>query len=143
MKKLLIYPTTIIFLAMLLFSCKKDDDNSTPSPTITSTISQGNWRISYFNDSGNDETSHFTGYSFQFNSNGNLTATKGSDIKNGTWSNGGDDSQSKLVINMGSTPPFDDLNEDWHVTSQSSTSIKLEHVSGGNGGTDILHFEKI
>ncbi|MBP6334523.1 MAG: hypothetical protein KA444_03550 [Bacteroidia bacterium] len=110
---------------------------------MNSTLPQGQWKITYFNDSGNDETAHFTGYSFQFNSNGTVTATKGSTIVNGTWSDGNDNSTPKLVLNFGTTVKFDELNEDWHITQQSSTMIKLEHVSGGNGGTDLLYFEKI
>ena len=38
--------------------------------------------------------------------------------------------------------PFEDLNDDWDFISQSSTKIELIDVSGGNGGTDYLTFEK-
>ncbi len=144
MKKLLSYSTFLLLILVLGTACSQNDDNSpTPSSAINSTLPQGQWKITYFNDSGNDETAHFTGYSFQFNSNGTVTATKGSTIVNGTWSDGNDNSTPKLVLNFGTTVKFDELNEDWHITQQSSTMIKLEHVSGGNGGTDLLYFEKI
>lgn len=146
MKKLLYNATFILLVLILATSCSRNDDNSpTPSSSnsVSTTLPQGEWKITYFNDSGTDETSHFTGYSFQFNSNGNVVATKGSNNVNGTWSDGNDNSTPKLVLNFGATVPFDDLNEDWHITQQNSTMIKLEHVSGGNGGTDTLYFEKI
>ncbi|MEZ4988540.1 MAG: hypothetical protein R2795_26535 [Saprospiraceae bacterium] len=38
---------------------------------------------------------------------------------------------------------FEELNEDWEIISQSDTRIELVHVSGGNGGTDYLTFERI
>jgi len=142
MKIILSCLSIILILVVTTTSCKKDNDNS-PSNNLNSTMVSGSWRITYFNDSGNDETSHFTGYSFQFNSNNSVVAVNGSSNINGTWSTGNDNSTSKLVLSFGNTPPFDDLNEDWHVTMQNSTLIKLQHVSGGNGGTDLLYFEKI
>ena len=37
---------------------------------------------------------------------------------------------------------FEDLNDDWDIISQSSSKIELIDISGGNGGTDYLTFEK-
>jgi hypothetical protein len=37
---------------------------------------------------------------------------------------------------------FEDLNDDWDIISRSSTKIELIDISGGNGGTDYLTFEK-
>ena len=49
----------------------------------------------------------------------------------------------KLNIKLGTSSAFEELNDDWHVIQQSGTLLKLEDVSGGNGGTDDLSFEKI
>ncbi len=143
MKKIFHYSLVLILFSLLTTSCKKNDDTSpSSSSSVSASLPQGQWKITYFNDSGNDETSHFAGYVFTFNSGGTVTATKASNTVSGTWSDGNDNSGSKLVLNFGSTVPFDNLNEDWHVTEQSTTVIKLNHVSGGNGGTDVLYFEK-
>lgn len=130
---------SILVLVMAASSCKKDDNNS---PSINNTVQEGKWKVTLFNDSGNDETNHYTGYEFQFNPDGTITATKTGSTVSGTWSNGNDDSQQKLVLGF-STPPFDELNSDWHLLEQNSSLIKLEDVSGGNGGTDYLTFSKI
>jgi hypothetical protein len=53
----------------------------------------------------------------------------------------GSDMDFNIFFNL--TNNFEDLNEDWHIVSQSSTRIELIHVSGGNGGTDTLTFERI
>lgn len=37
---------------------------------------------------------------------------------------------------------FEDLNDDWDLISRSDSKIELFDVSGGNGGTDYLTFEK-
>lgn len=136
------HPIRIMLLTALLFavvSCKKDDSLS----VVDDTIQKGNWKVTFFEDSGKDETAHFSGYEFVFNDDGTVVATNGGNTVSGTWLTGTDDSQSKLILNFGSTVSFDDLNEDWHVTEETSTLIRCEHISGGNGGTDYLTFEKI
>ena len=135
----------LLFISVAAFTgCKKDDNSPSPSSTavLNSTIQQGNWRITNFNDSGNDETNHFNGYSFHFNSNGTVVATNSGSSENGSWSSIHDDSKLKLVL-LFSAIPFDDLNDNWHVIQQNSSIIKLEDVSGGGSGTDYLTFEKI
>lgn len=45
-------------------------------------------------------------------------------------------------IFFGSPADFAELSEDWDIISHSATKIELIHISGGNGGTDLLTFEK-
>ncbi len=134
-----IFQTAVIALFLLLLSsCKKDS----VSANVSTTIQNGSWKISLFNDSGNDETNHFTGYSFNFGSGGAVSASNGSSTVSGSWSSGTDDSQNKLNLNFGDNGNFGDLSDDWHIISESATKIELEDVSGGNGGTDLLTFVK-
>jgi hypothetical protein len=150
-------------LMMLSFSlmsstCSTDDDdlstnNSAEITQIKTNAQSGTWQITSFIDSGIDETNHFTGYSFTFNSNGTLTASNGSNTVSGTWSvtdsnNSNDDSNSSSDIDFNiffaSPANFnDDLTEDWEIVTRSDSKIELIHVSGGNGGTDTLTFVKI
>lgn len=133
----------IIILAGFI-SCKKSSNSPIiPSNPISTIVQQGNWKITLFSSNGTDETTNFSGYSFKFNSNGTITAVKGASTVSGTWSKGVDDSQPKLLINFGVTPSFDELTDDWHITSQNTLKIVLIDVSGGGGGTDYLTFEKI
>lgn len=133
-----------VLLISISSSCSKSNSIGNTSISATQTkaiIESGTWKVSYFYDSG-DETNKFTGYNFTFNSSGTVTATKSSTTINGTWSSGNDDSQVKLVLDFNNVNPFDDIEDDWHVISQSSATIKLIDVSGGGGGTDYLTFEK-
>lgn len=132
----------VMALAIVVSSCNKSDDDVSPS-TVNSTFQNGKWKVANYNDSGNDETSHFTGYEFEFASGGSLTAVKSGNTVTGTWSTGSDDSQTKIYIAFGSVTPFDELNDDWKVVDKTSSIINLEDVSGGNGGTDYLRFEKL
>ena len=133
-----------IVLALFVFSfsaCKKDDNSSTTN-TTSNIIQQGNWRVTLYNDNGTDETNLFAGYAFTFNSNGTFLAVKSSSTVNGNWNSGIDDSQNKLFLNFGTTSPFDELNDDWHFIEKTTSKMRLEDVSGGNSGTDLLTFEK-
>lgn len=146
------------FLVMLCFylmssSCSNNDDdggvidNSEQIAQVGNTVESGTWRISNFIDSGENETSDFTGYNFSFNSDGSLVAANGTDTLTGTWSVT-DDSSSESNIDFNiffpvpDTNDFEDLNDDWDIISYTSTKIELIDISGGNGGTDNLTLEK-
>jgi hypothetical protein len=147
-----LYALTITTLAVSILafkSCKHDDtNNDLLKSSLEDRVKSGTWAISYFNDSGTDETNHFTGYAFTFGASGILTATKGTNIFTGTWSvtdsNSNDDSLSDLHfnINFNLTNDFEDLNDDWEIISQSTTKIELRDISGGGSGTDYLTFIK-
>lgn len=134
------------FLMLIICSCKKDDD-TTPTPVtasgVSSTVSSGTWRVTNFNDSGNDETAHFTNYVFSFNNSGVITAVNGGNTVTGIWSTGTDNSKVKFNIGFSAPDDFEELSEDWEVMERTDTKIRLRHISGGNGGTDLLTFEKI
>ena len=146
MKKAALLLSLACILILSASSCKRentslDDNSNSNSNNISASIQQGNWRISLYNDSGDDHTSHFSGYSFSF-TNGTITATKNGASVSGSYSSGTDDSQNKLYLNFGGTALFSELNDDWHILEENTSIIRLEDVSGGNGGTDLLTFEK-
>lgn len=141
----------------MLSACSSDDDdvkdNSQQISQIENIVESGNWRITNFIDSGKNETSDFTGYDFLFNSDGSLIATNGTNTIDGTWSITDDSSSSSssssdddidfnIFFPVPDTNDFEDLNDDWDIISSTSTKIELIDMSGGNGGTDNLTFEK-
>jgi len=146
MKNIIKFPALIFAVVLLVSSCKKDDNsnsNSSQPAQLSASVQQGSWKITSYIDNGVDQTNHYTGYEFQFNSNGTITATKAGTTISGTWSDGMDDSVLKLVLNFGAATPFLEINDDWHVTQQSAVMIRLQDVSGGGSGTEYLVFEKI
>lgn len=152
MKKKLIFAA----LAGVLFfttACSSDDSsNSSPNTIIqevVSTVSSGTWRITSYVDSGTIKTNNFTNYNFTFGASNVLTATNGTNTYQGIWSVMHDDSNddnpgSDIDFNIAFTTPatFVDLTDDWDILERTSTKIRLVDVSGGNGGTDYLTFEK-
>ena len=143
---------TITFLSILfllnLVACTDDAPDSTSQDEVVSTATSGTWNITYFYDTDKEETANFTGYTFTFGASNALTATKGTTTLTGTWSvsdsNSNDDSKDDLHFNIAFSTPadFEELSDDWDILEYTSTKIKLVDVSGGNGGTDYLTFEK-
>ena len=141
----------MISFSLVSTSCSNNDDDGTNTndnlaeiQQISNTVELGTWVITNFMDSGDNETHHFTGYSFSFNTNGTLVATNGTEIVNGSWSITEDNSSNDIDFNIffAAPPDFNELSEDWHIQSHTNTKIDLIHISGGNGGTDLLVFEK-
>ncbi len=161
-KKILLRIMTV--LVPLFISCSSDnsDDNNSVNSTadiqeISNLVSSGTWVITSFVDSGSDETANFTGYGFTFNADGKLLADNGSNTIDGTWSvtddssdddssddSSNDDSSDDIDFNIFFASPsnFNELSEDWDIVSRTESRIELIHISGGNGGTDNLTFEK-
>ncbi len=154
-----------IMLALLIsigiMACSKDKetpatDNGTSADRVITTAESGTWRITYFFDTDTDETANFAGYVFSFNADGTLVATKGTTTENGTWSviddssnssndddgNSTDDDDFIIFFNVAPSSDFEDLNDNWDIVSVTANKMELIDVSGGNGGTDLLTFEK-
>lgn len=146
----ILYFVAILFLtAISISSCMKESTITDPNlEVVENTLKAGTWRITFFEDSGDDETSHFSAYDFTFGEDGTLTADNGMNTVQGSWSisdsNSNDDSPDDLDFNIffNVSNDFEELNEDWDIVSNTNSKIELMHVSGGNGGTDYLTFEK-
>jgi len=144
-----------IFLSLgtllVLLSCSSDNsvigDNSVEIRQISDVAKSGTWRITNYIDSGKNETNDYAGYNFTFGDNGVLTASNGSNTITGTWSVTNDNSSSSsngidFNISLSSPPNFEELSDEWDIVSSGATKIDLIDISGGNGGTDTLTFEK-
>jgi hypothetical protein len=124
----------LLALTISLASCSKsNDDNPSNNNNNNSNISNevaGNWEVTYYFDSGKDETGDYSGYSFNFASDGVLTAVNGSSNFTGTWrigdsSSDDDSSSNKLVITITGNKAMDDLQDDWLISQISQTEIRL------------------
>lgn len=161
MKKQIGIFLTVIITTLLVIGCANNsDDVSQANVSITAVqvanfAQSGEWQITYFYDTDQDETGNFSGYSFSFNESGALVAVNGNTTVTGTWSitdNSGSssdddgsssDNDNDFNIVFASPDEFSDLSDDWDIISISDLKIELIDVSGGNGGTDYLTFEKL
>jgi hypothetical protein len=122
--KIKIWQTALILSVFFTASCTPDSTSSNASQVVTS----GEWRVTLFTDSGNDETSDFSGYRFIFNTGGTITAVNNAVSKTGTWSTGS--SSNKFTIDLGAktdtNKPLGELTDDWQIVSVSETVIQLK-----------------
>lgn len=122
----------LIALSISLFSCSKSNDNNvTPSTTNKTEKVSGNWTVTYYLDSGKDETSDFSGYNFAFNTGAVLLATNGSATYTGSWrigdmSSDDDSSSNKLIIMISGNKAMDHLQGDWLIAKLTDTEIWLK-----------------
>lgn len=158
MKKILKLFLFTACIAGTFASCSDDDDNSSVNnnnaaiASVVNIAQSGTWTITSYIEEGNNETNHFNGYTFTFGNNGVLTA-QGNNTYTGSWSVTSSDSSdddspngSDLDFNIVFVSPvpaeFTDLTDDWDIVEVTATKISLIDISGGNGGTDTLVFEK-
>ncbi len=129
----------------LLISCKRESNVTQTS--VENSLIDSNWSISFYQDSDEDQTSNYQGYIFYFGEDNVLRAEKNGILETGTWSisdsNSSDDSIDGLHLNIVLYgDPLSDLTDDWDIQTYNNKNIKLIDVSGGNGGTDIVIFDK-
>ncbi len=133
----------LFFIVAFLGACKK-----VKTKNVEKEITSGTWKITQYTEDGVSDNPQFQNYTFTFSDGGTVTAVYNSLTISGTWSvkkdNSNDDSASDVdfVLNFPATDDFDEMNDDWDIVSQSDTKLELKDVSGGNGGTDLLTFEK-
>lgn len=121
-------------------------ESTSNQQTISEVVVQGTWKVSLFMDEGHDETYEFNGYTFVFNQNGSLIATKNSMNTNGNWESYPHDGNTKFEIEFpgsGGNEALHYLEEDWIVLEYNASSIKLSHQSGGGGENHQITLIKI
>lgn len=140
-----------LFILLLPAPGCGDDPNPAVNPKVEEVqeiVTSGKWKITYFFDTDKEETDKYSDYTFQFLPNGSLVASDGPAPLSGAWSvtdiNDGSDNLDNIEFNISftTTPLLDQLSDGWEIISASNLRIELRHISGGNGGTDLLTFEK-
>jgi hypothetical protein len=142
MKRILWAP---VLLSVLIIGCQnKTSTNVTPgnsNNSLSGTVTSGKWTISYFYDNDKEETSDYSGYSFEFNTDKTLTATRNGITTSGTWNEATDDGLPRLVIMLNTTDnKLTELNDDWVIESKTDTQIKLKDDNPDRN--EQLHFSK-
>ena len=180
-----------------------DDCNSCTISQLTDVLTAcSNWFVEKLERNDNNLEDNYNGYDFNFDADGSVTVTSGSNTYSGTWVANGSGNNIQVVLTImdlmdiedtwtlheielangesqvdlridgndrlrfrnnctigdfsggtssgdidfniffASPVDFSELSEDWDIITNSSSKIELMHVSGGNGGTDLLTFEK-
>ena len=119
-------------------SCDKSDDDFSNQDTAI-TLSNGEWKVSWFWDKDKDETSDFLSYTFRFFDSGKMEAFRNGKVTyTGSWTRSS--SGSKMIIDMGSIHPLEELNDDWIIKVLENNVIELQDDNDEH--LEELHFSK-
>jgi hypothetical protein len=118
-------------------------ETDSPSPIQMSETLQGaRWQIEYFEDEGVDDTDDFENWQLEFSADGQINAFFNENlIATGTWRSVRDDGQTELWIALPALGELEELNEDWYLTEQTETLLKLE--DRGDDYVSKLHLKRI
>ena len=138
MKNRLLLTAISFFLLICPSSCKKfihqQEENA-----LVNLITNGTWRVSRYKDHQTDITSNFSGYVFQFRSNGTVDGILGGQTTPGTWKA---DVSSRTIqsefLNAGD--PLKRLNYTWKVTDSYTDSVSARTVV--DSSTNFLELHK-
>ncbi len=127
-------------------SCDEDDDNDfddddVDTSALSAILTSGSWKVDYLLDE-TDKTFLFSAYQFTFNSDSTATATNGMTTVPGLWTLFGDDGTIELDLDLGESPPFILIQEDWEVVTYSSTEIQLSNNPGKPDARRLI-FKKV
>ncbi len=127
-----------LFGFLVLGSCKKQTINQVEKAVI-----EGEWKVSFFQEDGVNETSDFSAMRFTFKDNGAVEVKVNSTlVYTGSWKVQRDSDHVEFDLNVGEVDPLGELTDDWHIEEHSSTKLELKDESG-DGSIDLLTFEKI
>lgn len=123
----------LLALTVSVASCSKSNDDNPSNNNSNPTNEQvsGDWKVTYYFDSGKDETHNYSGYTFSFNTGGQMQAINGSGTYNGTWhigdrSSDDDSASNKFIINITGNKQMEDLQDDWLIEMITDTEIRLK-----------------
>lgn len=132
----------LLIISAAFSNCKKEDQIS-PTNTIIYMIDMpGEWNITQFNENSLEKANKFKAYTFKFNTNGTISAIINGSTTNGAWTLAKEKDYMKIIIYFPDAP-LKDLNDDWRIISQTSTTFELQHHPGENDGINYLTFHRI
>jgi len=127
------------FFALLFnLSCKKALEKKAEN-MIMDAITNGEWIVEQYIESGNNISSQFLNYSFKFNSNGTVTGTINSTSANGTWA--GNATDYTITAEFPSAgDPLKKLNGLWKMKDSYWDYVKAEMTT--SSGMNVLTLRK-
>ena len=148
MNKIVLFTGISFFGAMMLNSCSKSNDTTSPSPAPTPIVNPNGVNnlmnrdlvVPYAKDDGADITAKFAGLTFHFTSNGSLTgsATAANNLLavNGTWTMTAAHDKITFAFPTNLFPDLAFMNKEWIIGSNASTAVLIP----ANGENDLLDF---
>jgi hypothetical protein len=113
----------LVIIAMFFVGCSKNMDYPDP---IQETLTKGNFSVNYFYE-GQDKTTTYNGYVFDFENNGVLVCTSPGGSFRGSWQQlkkvDGPAISISITTNL---PELQKLNREWYVVNAGNTNLELK-----------------
>ncbi len=132
--------TIALLLFVSLASCKKTLEEKARD-IVLDAMTSGKWEITKFTVDGNNITSDFAGYSFQYHKNETVDAIKDGSVQStGSWS--GDAANMRISANFTNvSEPLLLINGQWSITNNSWTFVEASQTIGSQVKT--LRLDKL
>ncbi|KPQ13670.1 MAG: hypothetical protein HLUCCX10_12390 [Algoriphagus marincola HL-49] len=129
---------SLFILLLGLYSCELDGNSSSSTSDIgeeqlrNDLIITSGLRIVQYIDDGEDETDDFDDFLFRFSTDGNVTATRGNEVVEGSYRVFRDDGQTELELDFPSNSILDDLDDDWYFRGKANNRLTFEDDDDDN-----------
>ncbi|WP_304141985.1 hypothetical protein [Mesoflavibacter zeaxanthinifaciens] len=137
----------IIFSANgITLKLEKECNNTTDGDVdqIQNWLYDGTWQITYSTMEGVDNTSDYSGITFNFSAGANIQANNAGTITNLQGEVVRDENSNlRYVINYLGIFPYWQMDDDWYITEVDNSRLELHHVNDDNNNDFVLVFEKI
>src|SRR5882762_5113982 len=120
----------LMMSCLLFFSCKKFIQQQEQN-ALVKIMTDGVWVVTRYLENDTNITSSFSGYVFQFKSDGTVTGTKQDSTVNGVWA--GDVNTRTITSNFPSAGnPVNKLNSIWKITDSYPDSVAAKATIDSN-----------
>ena len=137
----------IIFSANgITLKLEKECNNTTDGDVdqIQNWLYDGTWQITYSTMEGVDNTSDYSGITFNFSAGANIQANNAGTITNLQGEVVRDENSNlRYVINYLGIFPYWQMDDDWYITEVNSNRVELHHVNNDNNNEFVLVIEKM
>ncbi len=125
MKKFISKFAFILAASTILASCSGAfvEDNG-GLDRVSDTITQGTWKVTTYLDNNLDLTNDFATYTFEFNRNGNVTATSNGVTTTGSWIENPYDNHVMLNFSNANAT-LSRINDEWNISSQNIKAVNF------------------
>ena len=108
---------------------------------VIKAMTDGQWKVTSFTQNGNDITSSFANYKFQYYSNKTVDAiNNGSVEKTGTW-DGSAITMTTSANFINASSPLNLINGNWHIDNNSWTFVVATQTVGAE--TKTMRLDKL
>jgi hypothetical protein len=133
----------VLFLALSSFGCIKKAIEEKQEDLVVKAVTDGQWRVLWYECNGSYVNSPYLPYTFQFKTNNTVDAINNGTVeKTGTWSASAESKTITSNFSNTNSSALLLLNYTWTITGSTWTSVNARRVNGP-GDTCRMYMEKL